>query len=372
MPDSRSPAQLPPRSVAVVLGTRPEIIKLSEIIRRLGPAALLIHTGQHYDANLTDIFFRDLDLPVPQRHLNIGGSTRGQQIGAAVQELDEIIGEDLPGAVVAQGDTNSVLAAAIAANARSVPLVHVEAGLRSYDRAMPEEHNRVATDHLSDVLLAPTDTAFDNLRSEGIPASRITVTGNTVVEAVQRLIPTAPESAAILERHGVHANGFVLATFHRPENVDDRRSLETVLNQLAALPIPVILPMHPRTVARASAFGLTDNLAGIRVVDPIGYREFLALGAHSAFLVSDSGGVQEEVSVFKRPLIVVRRSTERPEVLGTFAQLVPPGRAIDEIASGWLDDLDQVHRHLATLPSPYGDGSASRRSVDAIVATVAE
>ena len=370
MPETHQQSPLPEHSVAVVLGTRPEIIKLAEIIRLLGPAALLIHTGQHYDSNLSDVFFRQLDLPDPDVRLSIGGTTRGQQIGEAIQALDGILSDASPAAVVVQGDTNTVLAAAIAANAREVPLVHVEAGLRSYDRSMPEEHNRVATDHLSDLLLAPTPTARGNLLTEGIDEQRVEVTGNTIVEAVHRLLPTGDESDAILRDNDVVRNGYVVATLHRPENVDDLDTLETILRQLAALPIPVILPVHPRTAARISAFGLSDVLSSLRVVDPIGYREFLALGAGSAFLVSDSGGVQEEVSIYKRPLIVVRRSTERPEVLGSFAELVPPGDDITTVATRWLDDLDSVHRRIASLESPYGDGSASQRSVDAIANTV--
>jgi len=366
----RSAKLLPKRSVAVVLGTRPEIIKLSEIIRLLGPAALLIHTGQHYDSNLSEVFFRQLDLPAPDVRLGIGGSTRGRQIGEAIQALDQAFAESQPAAAVAQGDTNTVLAASIAANAREVPLVHVEAGLRSYDRRMPEEHNRVVTDHLSDLLLAPTETARNNLLAEGIPEPRINVTGNTIVEAVRRLRPVGDESDAILRSHDVAPNRYVLATLHRPENVDDPLSLATILRQLAALPIPVILPLHPRTTARISAFGLADVLSSVRVVDPIGYREFLALGAGAAFLVSDSGGVQEEVSVYKRPLIVVRRSTERPEVLGTFAELIAPGDGITQVATQWLDDLEGIHARVATRESPYGDGSASERSVDAITQIV--
>ncbi|MEA2024627.1 MAG: UDP-N-acetylglucosamine 2-epimerase (non-hydrolyzing), partial [Actinomycetota bacterium] len=321
-------------------------------------------------SNLSQIFFRQLDLPKPDIHLSIGGSTRGRQIGEAIQALDVVFAEASPAAVVVQGDTNTVLAAAIAANAREVPLVHVEAGLRSYDRSMPEEHNRVLTDHLSDLLLAPTETALNNLRTEGIDERRIEVTGNTVVEAVRRLIPTGDESDAILRSHDVARNHYVLATLHRPENVDDPDTLETILRQLVALPIPVMIPMHPRTTARISAFGLADVLSGLRVVGPVGYQEFLALGAGSAFLVSDSGGVQEEVSVYKRPLIVVRRSTERPEVLGTFAELVPPGDGINKVAMRWLEDLDRVHQRIATVESPYGDGSASQRSAEAIVGII--
>jgi UDP-N-acetylglucosamine 2-epimerase (non-hydrolysing) len=267
---------------------------------------------------------------------------------------------------VVQGDTNTVLAAAVAANAREVPVVHVEAGLRSRDRRMPEEHNRVVTDHLADLLLAPTETSRSNLLNEGIPDERIVVTGNTVVEAVTELMPKIDDREALAASFGVEPGRFVLSTFHRPENVDDPETLATILAQLAALPYPVLLPLHPRAVARVAEAGLGDLLGAITVTEPIGYREFLGLGAESAFLVSDSGGVQEEVSVYKRPVLVVRRSTERPEVLGTFAERVEPGPDITRVAAEWSADLEAVHARLAEMPSPYGDGSASQRSVDAI------
>jgi UDP-N-acetylglucosamine 2-epimerase (non-hydrolysing) len=362
---------LPPKSMAVVLGTRPEIIKLGEIIRRLGEAVLLVHTGQHYDAGLSEVFFTQLGLGEPDVRLTIGGARRGRQIGDAITALDELFAERRPLAVVAQGDTNTTAAAAIAANATETPMVHVEAGLRSFDRRMPEEHNRVVADHLSDLLLAPTDTSCQNLLDEGISPSRIEITGNTVVEAVQLLLPGEGERRVVLDRFGVEPNRFVLTTFHRPENVDDADTFAAILEALGNLPLPVVLPLHPRSVARGEGFGLGSLLERLQVVEPIGYREFLALGAESALLVSDSGGVQEEVSVYKRPVIVVRRSTERPEVLGTFAERVEPGPKIGELANTWIDDLAGVHARLRLLPSPYGDGSASRRSVDAIVGMVA-
>jgi UDP-N-acetylglucosamine 2-epimerase (non-hydrolysing) len=358
-------SDLPPRSIAVVLGTRPEIVKLAHVIRLLGPAARIVHTGQHYDERLSEVFLRVFGLPEPDVHIGVGGKTRGAQIGSAVSALDAYLEQDTPSAIIVQGDTNASLAGAIAANAREIPLVHVEAGLRSFDRRMPEEHNRVLTDHLSDLLCAPTTVAEKNLASEGIPAARIEVTGNTVVEAVLELLPAEAERFDLLAAHEVEAKGFVLSTFHRPENVDDPVRYGAILDQLSALPLPVVLPLHPRSVARAAEHGLTDKLEAIRLVEPIGYREFLGLAAESAFLVSDSGGVQEEVSVFKRSVIVVRRSTERPEVLGTFAELVEPGD-IEVAAAPWLEDLAGLHRRLTDLPSPYGDGSASELSVKAV------
>jgi UDP-N-acetylglucosamine 2-epimerase (non-hydrolysing) len=362
-PSKPPTSDLPPGSVAVVLGTRPEIVKLAHVIRFLGPAARIVHTGQHYDDKLSEVFLKVFDLPEPDAHIGVGGQTRGAQIGSAVSALDSYLEQRPPLAIVVQGDTNASLAGAIAANAREIPLAHVEAGLRSFDRRMPEEHNRVLTDHLSDLLFAPTTVAEKNLASEGIPADRIAVTGNTVVEAVLELMPDTAERSDLLRTHRVEANRFVLSTFHRPENVDDPARFEAILDQLVALPLPVLLPLHPRSVSRASEYGLTGKLESLQVVEPIGYREFLGLGAESAFLVSDSGGVQEEVSVFKRSVIVVRRTTERPEVLGTFAELVEPGLGIATVADRWMEDLEGLHRRLADLPSPYGDGSASAQIV---------
>jgi len=357
----------PPRSIAIVFGTRPEIVKLSGIVRILGPAARIIHTGQHYDDELSRTFLEEFEIPEPDTRLAIGGERRGAQIGLATEELDRYFTDDPASAVVVQGDTNTVVSGALAANASEIPLVHVEAGLRSGDRRMPEEHNRVIADHLADLLLAPTDVAVANLAAEGISGDRVVLTGNTVVEAVHRILPGSVEQRRLLDEAGVPRNGFVLATFHRPENVDDPERLAAVLDHLGAIPLPVLLPLHPRTRQRIEAFGLEPLPPHINVTPPIGYRDFLGLAAVSAFIVSDSGGVQEEASVLKRPVIVVRRSTERPEVLGTFAELVEPGPALGEVAEKWLADLDGLHRRLADLDSPYGDETAPQRSVDAIM-----
>jgi UDP-N-acetylglucosamine 2-epimerase (non-hydrolysing) len=362
---------LPPRSVAVVLGTRPEIIKLAHVIRLLGPAAVVLHTGQHYDQGLSGTFLEVFGLGEPHAYLGVGGQTRGQQIGLGVKALDEQLSELGPVAVVVQGDTNTALAGGLAANAHETILVHVEAGLRSYDRRMPEEHNRVLVDHVGDLLCAPTDVSKKNLLEEGIPESRIRVTGNTVVEAVMELMPDPSERSRLLGERHVASGEFILSTFHRPENVDDPERFRTILTELGSLQLPVLLPLHPRSTARASQHGLAGLLDAITVIDPIGYREFLGLGAESAFLISDSGGVQEEVSIYKRSVIVVRRSTERPEVLGTFAELVEPGPGISDVAARWSSDLRGLHERLDSTPSPYGDGSASARSVAAIGELVA-
>jgi UDP-N-acetylglucosamine 2-epimerase (non-hydrolysing) len=357
---------LNPGSVLVVYGTRPEAVKLLGVIDELGAAARTLHTGQHYSPELAHEFEDALGMRAPDHTLSIGGVSRGEQIGEATIGIARELRVRPAAAVVVQGDTNTALAGALAANATETPLVHVEAGLRSFDRAMPEEHNRVVVDHLADLCCAPTETSRSHLDAEGIPADRVVVTGNTVVEAVRRLTPSASETAEALRARNVEPNGFVLATFHRPENVDDPKVLETILRELDALSLPVVLPLHPRTEQRARAAGLGSLLEPLHVEAPAGYRAFLALMAASAFVVSDSGGVQEESSVVKRSVIVVRNSTERPEVLGTFCELVPPGPRIGEIASGWVDELAALHTRLAAIDTPYGDGTASRRTVDAI------
>jgi UDP-N-acetylglucosamine 2-epimerase (non-hydrolysing) len=284
--------------------------------------------------------------------------------------LDRSFGADRPDAVVVQGDTNSTLAAALAANARGIPLVHVEAGLRSYDRAMPEEHNRVVADHLADLCCAPTETSRAQLAAEGIAGDRVVVTGNTVVDVAARMLPDPARRGALLDRFGLDRDGYVLSTFHRPENVDDETCLRTILAELSALPLPVVLPLHPRTAARLAA-SAGDPLGAVRVIEPLAYQEFLGLARECAFLVSDSGGVQEEASIVKRPVVVVRVSTERPEVIGTFAELVAPGAGIGELGRAWAADLPAVHAHLATLPTPYGDGHAGERTAAAIAGLLA-
>jgi UDP-N-acetylglucosamine 2-epimerase (non-hydrolysing) len=357
---------LPPASVAVVLGTRPEIVKLAELIRLLGASAQVVYTGQHHDDNLGPSFFRELGVRPPDVTLRVGGSPRGEQIGQALGALDRHFAASPPRAVIVQGDTNSTLAGALAANAREIPLLHVEAGLRSQDRAMPEEHNRIVTDHLADLCCTPTETTRAHLESEGIVGDRVRVTGNTVVEVLQRIAPSAAYRRALVQSIGVLPSRYVVATFHRPENVDTPDRLRHILGGLAALPLPVVLPLHPRTAARIASFGLRPLLDELRVVPPLPYRDFLGLAAECAFLVSDSGGVQEEASVVKRPVLVVRNSTERPEVLGTFARLVRVEDEMTESVADWLADLATLHRRLAGTPSPYGDGSASRRCHEAL------
>ena len=352
-------------AVAMVFGTRPELVKLAPLLWEFGQAANTIHTGQHRLETLIETA-ADLGLEPPSISYDIVQSPRGRQVGEAVAAVTEALVAMRPEVVVVQGDTNSALAGALAATSLDIPLVHVEAGLRAFDRALPEERNRIVIDHLADLGCAPTETARAHLRLEGIAEGRIVVTGNTVVDAARRCLPNSVERAAVVERYGLTSTAYVLATMHRPENVDDALALEAIIDELGRLPIPVIFPAHPRTVDRARDADLDLAAGSIRLIGPVGYREFLALEAECALIVTDSGGIQEEASIVGRPAIVVRRSTERPEGLGTVSTLVGVGPEIGTTARAMLTDLDAIHRQLAALGSLYGDGHAAPRTLAAI------
>lgn len=354
-----------PRRIVIVFGTRPEVIKLAGLVDLLGESAVLVHTGQHWDDSMSGVFLRDLGFGRPHHELTIGGMSRGEQIGEATSGLARLIDRLQPDAVVVQGDTNSALSGALAANSCEVPLVHVEAGLRSFDRAMPEEHNRVLIDHLADLCCAPTETSAANLATEGIPSHRIVTTGNTVVEAVHRLVPTPKERTRLLCEYGVTPGGYVLATIHRPENTD-RAALAGILATLVDLPVPVLFPVHPRTAQAVERDHLGPLLNRLPAMAPLPYETFLGLLAECGVCVSDSGGVQEEASVLGRPVVVVRRSTERPEVQGIWATLAEAGPGLGGVVRDLLQNLPSVHARLERLSSPYGDGSASQRIAEAL------
>jgi UDP-N-acetylglucosamine 2-epimerase (non-hydrolysing) len=239
--------------------------------------------------------------------------------------------------------------------------VHVEAGLRSYDRAMPEEINRCVAGVLADLHCAPTPAAVANLTAEGVPAGKIKLTGNTIVEATLGMLPSDEVAREIAAGLGAEPGEYVLATIHRPENTDDPERLRAILEQLGKLGLPVLLPLHPRTRAAAERHGLTAALDRLRPLPPADHRRFLGLARHARLIVSDSGGVQEECTVLKRPLIVVRNSTERPESIAAgFAHLVPPGPAVGELGRQLISDQGLSER-LSAIPCPYGDGKASER-----------
>ena len=349
------------RHIAVVIGTRPEIVKLAPIVRLLRSEVRLVHTQQHSDQRLSGDFLSGLRLPVPWTLTGICGEPRHVQVGRMVERLGDLFTGRRPAAVVLQGDTNTALAAAQAGSYLGIPVVHVEAGLRSFDRAMPEELNRRVVGVVADLHCAPTSRAVANLCAEGVPSGRIRLTGNTIVEATLANLPDEAAARAIVARYGAQPGQYVLATIHRAENTDDGERLRIILDELAKLGPPVLLPVHPRTWRAIERHGLTVAADRLVSVPPVDHRTFLGLAWNAALLVSDSGGVQEQCTVLKRPLVVVRNSTERPESIEAgFAHLVQPGRAIGETGQQLLADPGLRDR-LAGIPCPYGDGHASER-----------
>ena len=347
------------KTVAVVLGTRPELIKLAGIVQELGDRARIIHTGQHYDALMFDQLLDQLGMRRPDQVLaGVGGQDRTVQIATALQALGAEFAADPPGAVVVQGDTNAVSAGAQAANYAGIPLIHVEAGLRSHDRAMPEEVNRLVAGVLADVHCAATEHNAQNLRSEGVDDSRIALTGNTTIEATHASMRLSRPPEAILGA-AIASRDYVLATIHRPENTDSPEALRRVIEGLTGIDARVVLVVHPRTQALIRRHGVAGLLESMTLLDPVGHSDFLSLAQGAKLLVSDSGGVQEECTVIKRPLLVVRRSTERPESIAAgFASLVPPTADLASIANAALTD-PSLGEGLQQVPSPYGDGTAS-------------
>ena len=356
--------------IAIVVGTRPEIIKMAPVVRaceaRRAPY-LFLHTGQHYSFEMDEVFFRELELPAPHENLEIGSGTQAHQIAAVLDGLDPILDRERPDVVLVEGDTNSVLATALAANKCGVRVGHVEAGLRSRDRRMPEEINRILTDHVADHLFAPTTASRDLLLGEGIAPDRIHVTGNTVVDELLRQRPRA--GAGRLAAFDVAPGGYVLATVHRAENVEDEARLRGIVAGLAgvaqALALPVLAALHPRTRERLTAARIPTP--GIRTLPPLGYLDFLALHAAAALLLTDSGGLQEEACVLRVPCVTLRDNTERPESLAVGASVLA-GAAEERIVAAARDMRARPRDWL----NPFGDGRSGLRIVDVLLGRAPE
>ncbi len=345
--------------VASIVGARPQFVKaaaLSPILRQR-VTEILIHTGQHYDYEMSQLFFEQLPLPAPDHHLGVGSGTHARQTAEMLQRIEAVLATIRPNWVLVYGDTNSTLAGALAAAKLGVAVVHVEAGMRSYVRRMPEEINRVVTDHVSTLLFCSTATAVGNLAREGITAGVHDV-GDLMAELLVTELPRAARVAAV-ERFGLQDGTYVLATIHRAANTESADVLERILHGLAASPDPVLLPLHPRTRAALERFHLQPAPI-IRVVEPVGYLEMLALESHARVIVTDSGGVQKEAYLVGVPCLTVRDETEWPETVTTgWNTLV--GTRPDAIADGL-----RAARPSRERPPVFGTGSAARRIADAI------
>ncbi len=345
----------------LVVGTRPEIIKMASVIDSLRTLSLdfeLVHTMQHYDWEMSGQFMQELGYQKPDYTLNVGSGTQAKQTAAGMIGVERLALRSAPSAIVVQGDTNTVLAAAIAGVKLRIPVCHVEAGLRSYDFRMPEEHNRRIVDHVSSLLFSPTTHAARTLRGEKV-WGRILVTGNTVIDACLRFLNRAVSSSTILNHE--EPSDFAFATFHRAENVDHPNSLRTIVKVLASCPVRVVFPVHPRTMSRLRQYGLLRRLMNsrnVRLLRPLDYFDTLTLMKHSSFVLTDSGGIQEEITSpnIRKYAFVLRKTTDRPEsVRAGFAKVVG------------VDDAEAIIRHVKSfvkngesLPnrSPYGNGQA--------------
>lgn len=318
--------------VVTVIGARPQFIKASPVSKRFatspGVTEVLVHTGQHHDANMSDVFFDELEIERPKWHLGIAGGTHGAMTGRMLEAIEGVLLEEQPDWVLVYGDTNSTLAGALAAAKLHVPIAHVEAGLRSFNRRMPEEVNRVLVDHLSSKLFAPTRTAVENLAREGLGAELTHLVGDVMYDTVRHFGPVSERRTRVLEDLGLSPNGYVLATVHRAENTDDPKRLTTIVDELVALAesLPVVFPLHPRTRKLLEAGGALEKvLAALVVTDPLGYMEMMALERNAAVIATDSGGVQKEAYFHEVPCVTLRDETEWTELVATgWNRLCPP------------------------------------------------
>lgn len=347
-----------------VVGARPNYMKIAPLAREMAQhpsdfAQMLVHTGQHYDDNMSQIFFDELEMPRPDINLEVGSGSHAQQTAQVMLRFEPLLAQFQPDWVVVPGDVNSTLACALVAVKLGIRIAHVEAGLRSFDRSMPEEINRVLTDRISDLLLTTSHEADENLVREGIAAEKIHFVGNTMIDTLVRLIPFAEKRWPAL-RSELALDRFVLVTLHRPNNVDDAAGLREIisaLNEMSA-DLPVVFPLHPRTRARISEFGVTVR-EQVRLVEPMGYVDFLALQAHAAVVVTDSGGVQEETTFLGVPCLTIRPNTERPVTIKTGTnQLVERNRKA--IVSAIQNALARPRNETITRPELWDGHTAAR------------
>ncbi len=315
-------------TIAIVLGTRPEIIKLSPVMRYCLEheiAFFIIHTNQHYTQELDSVFFEELALPPAKYNLAIGSGSHGMQTGSMLIEIEKVLLQEKPNMVIVQGDTNTVLAAALAASKLQIPIAHVEAGLRSYDRNMPEEVNRIVADHLSTYLLCPTEKQQNILLGEGVEMAKIFSTGNTIVDAVHQAMELSQQQSKILENLNISPKMYLLLTLHRPSNVDHKEVLIRIFEGLKRVSnkhsLPVIFPIHPRTEKSLSQLNI-DMPDCIQPIKPVGYLDMLMLISKANAVLSDSGGIQEEACIIGTPCVTLRENTERPETVEVGANVV--------------------------------------------------
>ncbi|MGE7272677.1 non-hydrolyzing UDP-N-acetylglucosamine 2-epimerase [Brevibacillus panacihumi] len=351
------------RKIVTVIGTRPQFIKVAPVSRTLRNSfkEVLINTGQHYDYKMSGVFIEELGTPQPDYDLGVGSGLHGEQTGRMLQKIEQILLEEKPDAVLVYGDTNSTLAGALAASKLRIPLIHIEAGLRSFNKSMPEEINRIITDRVSDLLFAPSESALRNLHKEGIIGNAYNV-GDVMFDAILFNIKAA-EKKYSLNQFGVVEKEYVLATIHRAENTDSIARLRAIISSLSGLDITVLLPLHPRTEKKLKEFGLYQLISessNVKLIDPVSYLEMIFLEKHARSIITDSGGVQKEAYFLQVPCLTVRDETEWTET----------------VAEGWNVLLNPLEMDLEKefhnqtqgnkISRPFGDGQAARRITDII------
>lgn len=361
---------LPPLKLLLIAGARPNFMKIAPLVKAVeahnrthngntrAVEYCLVHTGQHYDEKMSDIFFRELGIPAPQYNLEIGSGSHAVQTANTMIRFEPVCLKEKPDWVIVVGDVNSTVACTLVATKLGIKVAHVEAGLRSYDRGMPEELNRLVTDSIADLLLTPSEDADQNLLREGVTPERIRTVGNIMIDSITGRTP--PENpTAILDRLGLKKEGFLFVTLHRPSNVDDRVTLEVIVRELSAIAKdwPVVFPIHPRTLKNMEMFGLsfTDS-PNLQLIEPVGYHDSLALTENARCLLTDSGGLQEESTYFRTPCLTLRPNTERPVTVTLGSnRLTTPERLREDLRS----TLEGPAR-AGTIP-PYWDGKTAER-----------
>ncbi|MGC8744980.1 MAG: non-hydrolyzing UDP-N-acetylglucosamine 2-epimerase [Verrucomicrobiia bacterium] len=353
--------------IVSIVGARPQFIKaapLSKALRSAGYTEILLHTGQHYDDEMSAVFFRDLQIPEPDYNLGIGSGSHGEQTGKMLIEIEQVLLSEKPHYVIVYGDTNSTLAGALAACKLNIAIAHVEAGLRSFNRQMPEEHNRVLTDHCSDLLFCPTHTAVNNLAREGI-TNGVYLVGDIMYDAVLQFAQTASRRSNILKDLSLKPKQYLLATIHRPANTDNPQNLYNILNAFAQIKETIIFPVHPRTRKKMLEFESSNSLnnpsyGNVKFIDPLGYLDMLVLEQNARVILTDSGGVQKEAYFFRVPCVTLRKETEW----------------VETVEAGWntlvgCDPERIVRAALEARPGvesawPYGDGRAAERIINVL------
>ncbi len=352
--------------IGIVLGTRPEIIKLSSVIRECIDKKInffIIHTNQHYSDNMDKIFFDELDLPQPKYNLNIGSGNHGAMTGRMLITIEEVLMKESPDVVLVEGDTNTVMAGALVASKMDIKVGHVEAGLRSYDRTMPEEINRIVTDHISDYLFAPTEKQAKILRRESVEDKKIFTVGNTIVDAVLECTKIADVKSVILKKMSLKENDYILMTAHRPATVDSKSNLNEVfkaINELAEMYEKVVIfPAHPRTQKMMKQFGISLSKR-VKIIDPVGYLDMLVLQKNAFLIITDSGGIQEEGCILQKRTVVIRENTERPEAVDVGGCVLAGNSNKSDIVASAKELLDKKVKWY----NPFGDGVTGAKIVE--------